>query len=135
MTNYFNLIKKIIVLKIYWLHDKNQSIIVFKFFNYLKMMISKWHLEFRSTQTQPSESESHSVITDSLQPRGLYSPWNSLGQNRGVGSLSLLQGSFSTQGSNPNLLHCRQILYQLCYQGSPKVNMGAYIRIKTRTLF
>ena len=38
-------------------------------------------------------SESHSVVSDSLQPHGLYSPWNSLGQNTGVGSLSLLQGS------------------------------------------
>ena len=34
---------------------------------------------------------------------------------------SLLQGIFPTQGSNPGLLHCRQILYQLSYQGSPKV--------------
>ena len=37
---------------------------------------------------------------DSLQPHGLYSPWNSLGQNTGVGSLSLLQGIFPTQGAN-----------------------------------
>ena len=39
--------------------------------------------------------------------------------NTRVGSLSLLQGIFPTQGSNPGLLHCRQILYQLNYQGSP----------------
>ena len=39
-----------------------------------------------------SESESCSVISDSLRPQGLYSPWNSPGQNTGVGSLSLLQG-------------------------------------------
>ena len=36
----------------------------------------------------------------------------------GVGSLSLLQGIFPTQGLNPGLLHCRQILYQLSHQGS-----------------
>ena len=36
------------------------------------------------------ESESHSVVSDSLQPHGLCSPWNSPGQNTGVGSLSLL---------------------------------------------
>ena len=42
-----------------------------------------------------------SVMSDSLRPHGLYSPWNSLGQNTGVGSLSLLQGIFPTQGSNP----------------------------------
>ena len=66
-----------------------------------------------------SESESCSVFSDSLPPRGLYSPWNSPGQNTGVGSLSLLQGIFSTQGSNPGLPHCRWILYQLSHQGSP----------------
>ena len=50
-------------------------------------------------------SESCSVVSDSLQPHGLYSPWNSPGQNTGVGSLSLLQGIFPTQGSNPGLPH------------------------------
>ena len=40
-------------------------------------------------------------------------PWNSLGQNTGVGSLSLLQGIFPTQESNRSLLHCTRILYQL----------------------
>ena len=43
----------------------------------------------------------------------LYSPWNSPGQNTGVGSLSLLQGIFPTQGSNSGLPHCRRTLYQL----------------------
>ena len=37
-----------------------------------------------------STNESGSVVSDSLRPHGLYSPWNSLGQNTGVGSLSLL---------------------------------------------
>ena len=41
------------------------------------------------------------------------------GKNTGVGSHSLLQGISPTQGSNWGLLHCRQILYQLSYQGSP----------------
>ena len=49
----------------------------------------------------------------------IYSPWNSAGQNTGVGSLSLLQGIFPTQGSNPGLLQCRRILYSLSHQGSP----------------
>ena len=48
-----------------------------------------------------------------------YSSWNSPGQNTGVGCLSLLQGIFPTQGLNPGLLHGRQILDQLSYQGSP----------------
>ena len=47
------------------------------------------------------ECESRSVMSDSLQPRGLYSPWNSPGQNTGVSSLSLFQGIFPIQGSNP----------------------------------
>ena len=64
-------------------------------------------------------SESCSVMSNSLRPHGLYSPWNSPGQNTGVGSLSLFQGIFPTQGSNPGLLHCRWILYQLSHKGSP----------------
>ena len=61
-----------------------------------------------------------SVISDSLQPHGPYRPWNSPGQNCGVGSLSLLQGIFPTQGSNQGFLYCRRILYQLSHKGSPR---------------
>ena len=49
------------------------------------------------------QSESHSVASDSLRPHGLHGPWNSPGQNTGVGSLSLLQGIFPTQGLSPTL--------------------------------
>ena len=63
-------------------------------------------------------SESRSVLSDSLRPHGLYSPQNSPGQNTGVDSCSLLQGIFPTQGLNPGLPHCRQILYQLSQKGS-----------------
>ena len=73
-----------------------------------------WHVEWSSVT-----SESRSVMPDSLQPHGLYSPWNSPGQNTRVGSMSVLQRIFPTQGSNPGLAHCRQILYQLSYKGSP----------------
>ena len=59
-----------------------------------------------------------------LQRHGLYRPWNSPGQNIGVGSLSLLQGIFPTQGLNPGLPHCRQILYQLSHQGSPSIDIN-----------
>ena len=58
-------------------------------------------------------------MSDSLRPHGLHSPWNSPGQNTGVGSLSLLLGIFPTQGSNPGLRHCGWILYQLSHRGSP----------------
>ena len=51
------------------------------------------------------------------------SPWNSPGQNTGVGSLSLLQGIFPAQGSNPGLPHCRQIFYQLSHKGSPMIGI------------
>ena len=61
------------------------------------------------------ERESDSVISDSLTPHGLKSPWNFPCQNTGVGNLSHLQGIFPTQGLNPGLLHCRQILYQLSH--------------------
>ena len=66
-------------------------------------------------------SEICSVMSDSLQPHGLYSPWNSPGQNPEVGSLSLLWGIFPTKGLNPGLLHFRQILYQLSRKGSPRI--------------
>ena len=67
-----------------------------------------------------------SVVSNSLQHHGLYSPWNSPGQNTGVGGLCLLQEIFPTQGSNPGLPHCWQILYQLSYQGSPLIGRGAW---------
>ena len=57
------------------------------------------------------KSESRSVMSNCLWPHGLYSPWNTPGQNSGVGSLSLLQGILPTQGSSQGLSHCRQILY------------------------
>ena len=68
---------------------------------------------------------SHSVVSDSLQPHGLhYSPpgscvqGDSLGKNTGVGCHVFLRGFYPTQGLNPGLPHCRQILYRLSYQGS-----------------
>ena len=66
-----------------------------------------------------SESESRSVMSNSLRPHGLYSPWNSPGQNTRMGSPSIFQGIFPTQGSNQGLLHCRRILCQLSHKGRP----------------
>ena len=51
----------------------------------------------------------------------LCDPMDCAGQNTGVGSLSLLQGIFPTQGLNPGLLHCRRILYQLSHKGIPRI--------------
>ena len=68
------------------------------------------------------KSVSNSVVSDSLWPHGLYSPRNSPGQNTGVGSLSLLQGIFPTQGLNRGFPHCRWIFfYQLSHKGSPRI--------------
>ena len=68
-----------------------------------------------------NRSLSRSVMSDSLQPHELYSPRNSLGQNIGLGSLSIFQGIFPTQGLNPGLPHCRWILYQLSHRGIPRI--------------
>ena len=68
-----------------------------------------------------NEGENCSFVSDSLRPHVLYNPWNSPGYNTGVGSLPLLQGIFPTQGSNPGLLHCRWIIYQLSHKGSPRI--------------
>ena len=60
--------------------------------------------------------QSHLVVSESLWPHELYSPWNSPGQNTGAASCFLLQGIFPTQGSNPGLPHCRRVLYQLSHR-------------------
>ena len=83
--------------------------------------VTAWNWWFDCTKLLPVKwSESRSGVSSSLWLLGLYSPWNSLGQNTGVGSLSFLQQIFLTQELNQGLLHCRWILYQLRYQGSPK---------------
>ena len=66
---------------------------------------------------------SHSVVSDSLQPHGLQPtrllcPWDFPDKNTGVGFHFLLQMILLTQGSNPGLSHCRQMLYHLSHQGS-----------------
>ena len=72
-----------------------------------------------------------SVLSDSLQPHGLYPtrllcPWNSPGKNTGVGSHSLTPGDLPNPGIEPrdrtqlSCLHCKQILYCLSRQGSPE---------------
>ena len=67
---------------------------------------------------------SRSVVSDSLRPHGLQParllcPWDFPGKSTGVGCHFLLQRIFPTQGSNPGLPHCRQMLYHLSHQGSP----------------
>ena len=83
---------------------------------FLKLLMWKW--------------KSCSVVSDSLRPHGVQSPWNSPGQNTGVGSLSFLQGIFPTQGLNSGLSHCRHILYQLSHRGSLSFSYW-YIRLSS----
>ena len=89
----------------------------------LKLVFQSWlsYPPCYSLLISEYESESHSVESNSLWPHGPYSPWNSPGQNTGVGSLSLLQGIFPTQGLSPGLPHCKWILYQLSHKGSPRI--------------
>ena len=63
-----------------------------------------------------------SVMSSSFWPHGLklsslLFPWDFPDKNTGVSCHSFLQGIFLTQGLNPHLLHCRQILYHLSHQG------------------
>ena len=94
-----------------------------KYWSFIFSIIpSKEHpgLEDKRNEQWQSENESPSVVSDSLQCHGLYSPWNSPGQNTGVGTpLFLLQGIFPTEGSNPGLPHCEWILYQMSHKGTP----------------
>ena len=75
-----------------------------------------------------SESVTCSVVSDSATPWTVthQAPclWDSPGKNAGVGSRSLLQGRFTTQGSNLGLLHCRQILYHLRHQGNHNISIS-----------
>ena len=63
---------------------------------------------------------------DCSSPGSFLHLWDSPGKNTGVGCHFLLQGIFLTQGLNPHLLHCRQILYPLSYLGSPKSLWGTF---------
>ena len=79
--------------------------------------------QLRHEKSENSESVSHSVVSDSFQPRGLgparlLCPWNSPGKNAGMGRHCLLLGIFPTQRSNPGLPRGRQMLYYLSQQGN-----------------
>ena len=69
---------------------------------------------------------SHSIMSNSLQPHGLQTTrllcsWDSPGKNTEMGCHAFYQGTFPTQRSNPGLPYCRQILYRLSHQGSPRI--------------
>ena len=93
-------------------------------------IIHFWVSDKSPLSIQEEGSVSRSVMSDSLRPHGLQPtrllcPWDFLGKDTGVGCHFILQGIFPTQGWNPGLLHCRQILYRLRYKGSPSILEGA----------
>ena len=75
---------------------------------------------YENTNRIGCESESRSVVPDSLQPCGPYSPWNSPGQNPGVGSLSLLQEIFPNPGIKPRSPALQADSLPAKPQGKPK---------------
>ena len=77
------------------------------------LLILSWKTNVSFSCSEVSES----LQPHGLQPAGLLCPWDSPGKNTGVGCHFLHQGIFLTQGSNPGLLHTRQTLYHMSFQG------------------
>ena len=82
-----------------------------------------YHLSHQGSPKMSCCCQDASVVSDSVRPHGLQPTrllhlWDSPGKNNGVDCHFLLQGIFPTQGSNPGLPHCRQMLYRLSHQGS-----------------
>ena len=84
----------------------------------------KWKKKMKATQL---------YLIDSLWPQGLQGtcqvplPPGFPGKTIGVGCHPLLQRIFLTQGSNPGLLHCKQIVYHLSHQGSHQLQKHIFI--------
>ena len=111
----------------------------FEFLNcfYKRCSERKWKTQICSQKTRPCSLTpvevssrvyvlSCLIVSGSLRPHGLQParllcPWDSPGKNTRVGCHALLQEIFPTQGSNQGLEHCRQILYHLNHQGSPRI--------------
>ena len=99
-----------------FLHPKNLPEIFQSHLN----LFCFWHLlKIQTSSSLKVKSESYSAVSRIFVTHGIYSPWNTPSQNTGVGSCSILQRIFPTQGPNPGLPHCRQILYQLSHKGGP----------------
>ena len=81
----------------------------------------------RQTCMKPYVSTTHIQLFATPWNSMEYSPWSSPGQNTGAGSLSLLQGIFLTQESNPGLPHCRQVLYQLSQREAQNTTEGCLL--------
>ena len=96
----------------HWNHSSHDTRVLVYFKSHQREILTFLvKLNLKAIQSSPTFSD----------PHGLYNPWNSPGQNTGVGSLSLLRGIFPTQGLNSGLLHCRWILSQLSHKGSSRM--------------
>ena len=95
----------------------------------LQARILEWvAFPFSKGSSQPRDWSQVSHIAG-----GFFTSWATRKpRNTGVGSLSLLQGMFPTQESTRGFLHCRQILYQLSYQGSPEDERDHFQSLKMR---
>ena len=95
---------------------------LFRYYLYFRRI--KWEVaKANMTKVIYTSSKCREVKVTQLCPTlcdPIYSPWNSPGQNTGMGSFFPLQGIFPTHSSNPGFLHCRRILYQLSHKGSPR---------------
>ena len=95
-----------------------------------------WHLPWKGKRkgiSLPLAVESWKLLSWRL-----LCPWDFPGKSTGVGCHFLLQGIFLTQGSNPGLLHCRQMLYPLSHQGNPsqaQLSNFEWIRMKSKQFF
>ena len=74
------------------------------------------HIKIRNEKGNVNITQSFPILSNQDRILEWVARILALGQNIGVGSFSLLQEIFPTQGSNPDLLHCRRILYQLSHQ-------------------
>ena len=85
------------------------------------MVLKRWYTENELKYSDIDIISKRKWKLLSLVWHGLSSPWNSPGLNTGVGSLSLIQGIFPTQGSNPGFSPCSWILYKLRHQGGTRI--------------
>ena len=101
---------------------------------YPARLLSPWHSPGRNTGVGCHALLWGNLPNPGMEPRSqvdsLPSEPPGKSKNTGVGNLPLLQGIFPIQESTRSLLHCRQILYQLNYQGSPKAASRSIFRFE-----
>ena len=115
----FQICRDLILEKTLWTQGKLNGGFKTKYLhlkNFLAMLCDFWELSCLQQQQQCQSLSCVSLRPHKLWPVRLLYPWDSPGENTGVDCRSLLQRIFLIQGSNPGLLHYRQILYHLSYR-------------------